>query len=1020
MIILHCLYTPEKPDALILFGEDYSVKRPLPGVKKKEKTPYPHVYAVTGEEIQRVLTPFSNLPVSASKTYTLKLPGITLPFKSFDHITCDISYNQHPDSFRFYEVPLSFTQTSLLVDILTKEEQVSSFVISGSLRYWMAVTLLACELVSRGRYLPATGPNPSGGTRAIWRAVPASDDKRRIEILLRSMPDIQTLFIENGLESPVQMSHESILNLFMNSIITQVITRACALRQDLDHFSEETLFHSLQECICLKTLTGSIQKELPGKNARLKAQWGMQLSAWAELPDHCIPDDPQYHICLRLDGPSEGMYYLVPYLRPIDDPDTLITDNDIQNSQVIEELSIPESLDPRGDMKKALTEVCSAFSEPASPVSSPFGMGLAIPESNILNFLSEEIPRIRTLRYELILPEWWIGPRIIPKIQMIVNRNEGCNTSFGLDSLLSFDYRIIIDDISLNEQEFFSYAHQTAGVIQIHGRIVAYDREILQSLLQKAKKTAKHGFTVRSYIRLLDEEEENIVITPGDEWTEKIQQFIREGIKNEIFPQIPGFTGMLRPYQVKGYSFLIGSRNIGFSVCLADDMGLGKTIQAIAYILSSLQEDREEPALIVCPTSIIGNWERELAKFAPGLVVRAHHGPNREKGVSFLASRKNADIFITTYALVHRDNAFLRQITWSSLILDEAHHIKNPGSAQFQAMKLIRSVHQVALTGTPVGNSLVELWAIMDQLCPGLLHSLPFFQKNYITPIEQDKNQEKKSELTRLIRPFLLRRLKTDPAIISDLPSKMEIREYYTLTSEQIRAYQTVIDDLSGNLQDVSGFERRGAILAALIRLKQICNHPVLPYGGDITNIQGSGKIIRLLEMLEEIREEGDAAVLFTQYATFAEGLVNIISSAFSEEVLLLTGKTPRLKREENIMRFSDPDGPRFFVISLRAGGTGLNLMRAVHVFHIDRWWNPAVEDQATDRAFRIGQTRNVQVHLMIGSGTLEEKIDNMLAEKQSLAREIIPTGEEWLADMNNSDLIEVLRLHASIGEDEF
>lgn len=1020
MIILHCLYTPEKPEALILFGEDYSQKRPLPGVKKQGKTPYPHIYAVTGEEIQKILAPCSDVHIPASKTYTLKLPGITLPFKSFDHQKCEISYNQHPESFRFYEVPCSLAQTSLLVDILSKEEQINSFVMSGSLRYWMAVTLLACELVSRGRYLPATGPNPSGGTRATWKAVPASDDKERIEILLKSMPEIQKHFIENGLENPVQMSQESVLNSFINSIIKQIISRAHALREHSDHLSEETLFNSLQECISLKTLQGTLQKDMPGKNARLKTQWGIQFSAWAELPDQSIPDDPVYHICLRLDGPIEGIYYLVPYVRPIDNPDTLMNDTEIQNPQVIENISFPNSLDPLGDMKKALTEVCSTLSKPASPVSSLFGVGLPIPESDMLKFLSEEIPRIGKLRYELILPEWWTGPRIIPKIQMIISRGEGYNTSVGLDSLLSFNYRIIIDDISLTEQEFSKYAHQTAGVIHVDGRILAYDRDILQSLLQTAKIAHKHGLTVRSYIRLLDKDKENIVITPGDDWTTKIQQFIKEGVKPEIIPDIPGLSGTLRPYQLKGYSFLIGSRNIGFSVCLADDMGLGKTIQAIAYLLSSLQENQEEPALIVCPTSIIGNWERELAKFAPGLVVRAHHGPSRDKGVTFLASRKNADIFITTYALVHRDNAFLSQITWSSLILDEAHHVKNPGSAQFQAMKLIRSIHRVALTGTPVGNSLVELWAIMDLLCPGLLHSLSSFQKTYIAPIQQDNNQEKKTELTRLIRPFLLRRLKTDPGVISDLPSKIEIREYYTLTSDQILAYQAVIDDLSGNIQGINGFERRGAILAALIRLKQICNHPTLPHRGDITNIHLSGKIIRLIEMLEEIREEGDAAVLFTQYATFAEGLVNIISNAFSEEVLLLTGKTPRLKREENIMRFSDPEGPRFFVISLRAGGTGLNLMRAVHVFHIDRWWNPAVENQATDRAFRIGQTRNVQVHLMIGSGTLEEKIDNMLAEKLSLAQQIIPTGEDWLADMNNGELIEVLKLHANIVEDEF
>jgi SNF2 family DNA or RNA helicase len=373
------------------------------------------------------------------------------------------------------------------------------------------------------------------------------------------------------------------------------------------------------------------------------------------------------------------------------------------------------------------------------------------------------------------------------------------------------------------------------------------------------------------------------------------------------------------------------------------------------------------------------------------------------------------DLVLTTYHLAARDLDHLKMVSWSAIILDEAQNIKNPNTNQSKAIKTLPGERRVALTGTPVENRLLELWSIMDFLNPGYLGSQYAFSSRYTHTIEKDKDQGSIKELRSLIRPFIMRRMKTDKNVIADLPEKMEARVYCSLTTEQATLYQAVVNEMAKNLDKVEGITRKGVILATITRLKQICNHPGLIVKDSEIDPDRSGKVRRLLEMLEEVLAEGDSALVFSQYATFAEELAEMMKKEVEVPVLLLTGSVSRKKREQLIEQFQDANTPSIFVISLKAGGTGLNLTRATHVFHVDRWWNPAVEDQATDRTYRIGQKRNVQVHLMIAAGTLEERIDQMNQDKRSLAQEVLAHGDEFLTNLSTKELLNIVALRDSV-----
>jgi len=496
-------------------------------------------------------------------------------------------------------------------------------------------------------------------------------------------------------------------------------------------------------------------------------------------------------------------------------------------------------------------------------------------------------------------------------------------------------------------------------------------------------------------------------------------------------------------------------------------MGLGKTIQLIALLQherAALDAKPEEPVipaskvgptLLVAPMSVVGNWHRELGRFAPELIVHVHHGLERPTGEQFEQISLASDIVITTYALVTRDKETLARVHWRRVVLDEAQHIKNPPTKQTAAIRSLRCSHRIALTGTPVENRLSELWSIMEFCSPGYLGTQAEFRRRFAVPIERHRDKKQAERLRNLVRPFVLRRLKTDPTVITDLPPLVESRQHVPLTVEQAQLYDSVVNDMLQRVDLAEGIRRRGLVLSALVKLKQICNHPahflkeskaeievdkatakakaaaaeaeangdeplppILVAPGEQLSTR-SGKATRLMEMLEEVLAAGDRALIFTQYREMGHLLVTMLRRELDTEALFLHGGTPQGRREQLIDRFQsgDPLTP-IFVLSLKAGGVGLNLTSANHVFHYDRWWNPAVENQATDRAFRIGQLRTVNVHKMISAGTLEERIDQMIEQKTELASQIIGAGESWLTELSTGQLRDLLSLRRTSLED--
>ncbi|MGK7890644.1 MAG: SNF2-related protein [Leptolyngbyaceae cyanobacterium] len=606
----------------------------------------------------------------------------------------------------------------------------------------------------------------------------------------------------------------------------------------------------------------------------------------------------------------------------------------------------------------------------------------------------------------------------------------------GLQSLLNFKWELTIGKHRLSKEEFERLVALGSPLVEIDGEWVELRSQDIRSAQNFFKQRKDQvSLSLEDAIRISTGDTQTIDKLPvvDFEASGSLKELVNTlTIGNENVQPLPtpdGFQGELRPYQVRGMSWLQFLVQWGLGACLADDMGLGKTVQLIALLLHLKETDAlQRPILLVCPTSVLGNWEREAKRFGPDLRVQIHHGGDRAQGSTFAKSTQKLDLIITSYALVQRDAKTLRQVEWQGVVLDEAQNIKNAEAKQSKAVRELDSEFRIALTGTPVENRLAELWSIIDFLNPGYLGPRNFFQKRFAVPIERYGDTTSLQQLRSLVQPFILRRLKTDRTIIQDLPDKQEMTIFCGLSEDQAQLYQTFVDQSMQEIDDAEGIARHGKILALLTRLKQVCNHPLLTdttAKGKVkkatTNVleqepdrfkSVSGKLQRLEEMLEELLAEGDRALIFTQFAEWGKLMQSYLAQQLGREVLFLYGSTTKAKREEMVDRFqNDPKGPRLFILSLKAGGVGLNLTRANHVFHYDRWWNPAVENQATDRAFRIGQTRNVQVHKFVCTGTLEERIHDIIESKKAMAEQVVGTGESWLTEFDTEQLRNLLLL---------
>lgn len=660
---------------------------------------------------------------------------------------------------------------------------------------------------------------------------------------------------------------------------------------------------------------------------------------------------------------------------------------------------------------------------------------VTLSDNDAWKFLEESSVQLLEAGCPVLLPGWWEAVRsrkLRLKAKMKSSVGSAAQPMFGLDQIVQFDWKLALGDVHLSEAEFLQLAEQNRRLFHIGGEWVHLDPQDVTQIKQWLKRIGKRkGLSFRDVLEMhlrggipLDDGGElDPDLEAEIELNEHLTSWLAQLQETSQIPvaEIPAsFLGELRPYQLEGVSWLLFLRRFGLGGVLADDMGLGKTIQFMAYLVYIKERKLQSggPSLLICPTSVIGNWEKELERFAPSLRVMLHYGNKRDKSEQFRNSVAEADLVITSYSLAQLDEEELNSVEWDALCLDEAQNIKNVYTKQSTAIRRLPAGHRIALTGTPMENRLTELWSIYDFINPGYLGNINEFRKEVVTPIEKTRDEKLIAGLQRWVKPFMLRRIKKDPSIQLSLPEKNETKTYMTLTAEQGAMYENLVADLLENLDKLGPMQRRGLILAALTRLKQLCDHPSLLADENkmaLWDIERSNKVARLLEMCEEIAAEGERCLIFTQYIDMGRQLQQLLEERLGLPVPYLHGGVPKAKRDQMIELFQNAEEPCCaFVLSLKAGGTGLNLTAANHVFHFDRWWNPAVENQATDRAFRIGQTKQVHVHKFITLGTLEEKIDEMIDRKQSLNDQVVGQSEQWITEMSTDDLRELFTLRKS------
>jgi superfamily II DNA or RNA helicase len=664
---------------------------------------------------------------------------------------------------------------------------------------------------------------------------------------------------------------------------------------------------------------------------------------------------------------------------------------------------------------------------------------LTLTRAGALEFLRDGAPLLAGAGFGVLLPSWWQHPARLGLRMTARLADPGVVATTSLidrDAVVGFDWQAAVGAIRLSAEELGLLAAATVPLVRLRGRWTVVDPDQIAAALDFLKRQGSGTATAADVLRETFTAEPTagglpVLGVDADGW---LGDLLAGGSPDRpAHPMDPlrlpaGFAAQfragLRPYQERGLAWLATLSRLGLGAVLADDMGLGKTVQTLALLMLERVGDPQQPSshpnsqrsrdgectLLICPMSLVGNWQREAARFTPGLRVHVHHGSGRRDG-DLRRAVHGADLVITTFAVAQRDLALLQQVTWRRVVVDEAQHIKNRAAGASRAIRSLPARHRIALTGTPVENRLADLHAVLDFANPGLFGSPEQFKERYSVPIERHQNERAAAELRRRTQPLMLRRVKTDPAIIADLPDKVEMSVLCNLTVEQAALYRAVVSDLMGRLRERHGIARKGLVLAALSKLKQICNHPAqfLRDGSRIAH--RSGKVARLEEILEEALAEGDKALCFTQFAGFGALLQPHLVERLGQEVIFLHGGLARKERERLVTRFQDADGPAVFLLSLKAGGTGLNLTAANHVIHLDRWWNPAVEEQATDRAFRIGQRRDVQVRRLVCVGTIEERIDEIITSKRSLAEAVVGAGDGWLTELPAEALAELVSL---------
>ncbi|WP_432827841.1 DEAD/DEAH box helicase [Dactylosporangium sp. CA-092794] len=874
-------------------------------------------------------------------------------------------------------------------------------VLGDTTRWFTAVARYAAGLVARGRLLPAVV-----GDEARWLPVLTGRDAAYARSLALALPQAAIA-------------------------ATPDATRAVVAAEVLDAFTDSAARAALPPGetagALLSALAGPDRRIAglpPAELERLRAS----LAAWeADAVGGAV------RACFRLveppepeDGeepPADPGWTLEFALQAADEPSLVVAAERVWRSRGALKALQRHIPAPQETLLAELGRASRLYPALEDALREARPVALRLDTDGAHRLLSEDAPRLAAAGFGVVLPGWWrkaparLGARLTAKTTGAAPGTVATDSGLGLAAVVDYRWELAVGDEPLTEDELRRLTDLKAPLVRLRGQWVELDpRRLAEGLSFLERHREAESMTVADLLHLAGGAAEApgglpVVEVTADGWLGDLLSGEAELRVAEAGPP-PGFAGSLRPYQLRGLNWLRFLEQAGLGGILADDMGLGKTVQLLALLAGAAPG----PTLLVCPMSLVGNWQREAARFAPGLRVHVHHGADRVRTLD----PAGFDLVVTTYAVATRDAAALSAVPWHRVVLDEAQAVKNAATRQATAVRQLPARHRVAVTGTPVENRLADLWSIMEFANPGLLGSATKFKERFAEPIERFGDVDAAARLRRVTQPFVLRRLKTDRTIISDLPEKLEMDVVCSLTREQASLYQATVDDMLARIESSEGIERRGLVLATMTRLKQICDHPALALH-DGSRLPGrSGKLARLEELAEEILAAGERALIFTQYAEFGAMLRAELSARFGREVAFLHGGLAKAARDTLVARFQEasPSSPPLFVLSLKAGGTGLTLTAANHVIHVDRWWNPAVEDQATDRAFRIGQRREVQVRKFVTAGTVEEKIAALIHDKRGLAAKIVGTGEQWLAELSTADLRALLTLDPGAAAD--
>jgi non-specific serine/threonine protein kinase len=944
----------------------------------------------------------------------------------------------------------------------------TSIALGADVRFAALAVAMAVELLARGRFLPDL-EFTADRWRARWRPLVDGRDSGRIQALVWALPASFAAVRQAGPKmddrSPLrgrEPSGEVLRSLVW--AVTDVLARdlvekgRAAARRGAKGSVADAWVRALSSPD--GAMQGCAEDECVELAGRLSA-WHATRSAAFEAVRTCfriVPpseDSKEGELLGTASEPPEGgkrkedggpdpeQSWRVKFaLQAVDDPSLMVSAEDVW-SDGPELTAIGRHVaHPDEHLLRGLGQSARLVPALGRALASPSPCDYTTDAAGILTFLRDGAPLLEEAGFGVLAPPWWrsskrrLGLRLKARSSAKGGASSG---AIGLEGLCDIRWEAVLGDDTLSMGELRQLARLKQPLVRVRGQWVELHHEELSAAITAVGKRGRTGevMSAGEVLRAALGFEQGpgdlpVADVAADGW---LGDLLSPGEERKIEP-VPtpeGFAGVLRPYQERGLAWLTFLGELGLGACLADDMGLGKTAQLLALLVDeraraelavkgSDEPDSSRPirrtrapklgpTLVLCPMSLVGNWQREAARFAPKLAVYVHHGPERLVGKAFTRRVGKVDLVLSTYGLATRDVALLSDVRWRRLVLDEAQQVKNSAARTTQSVRSIPAEARIAMTGTPVENRLSELWSIMEFLNPGILGSERSFRERFADPIERGGDEEAAAKLRRVTAPFVLRRLKTDRTIIADLPEKLEMKEFCTLTREQATLYQAVVDDMLARIDESEGMERRGLVLATMMKLKQVCNHPA-HFLGDGSSLSGrSGKLMRLVEVLGEAMAEGDRSLVFTQFTEMGSMLEPHLRNRLQCDVLWLHGGVTKRKRDAMVERFQDGDGPPVFLLSLKAGGTGLNLTAANQVVHFDRWWNPAVEDQATDRAYRIGQKHNVQVRKFVCGGTLEERIDGMIEAKRALAERIVGAGESWLTELSTDQLREVVAL---------